>query len=162
MPESSRGLKKNKEENNNRIPPHHKAGWNNMYMSSKKLWFSGKDTYAELEDCFATYTDLSDVIHVLCTNPYAWLLSSFCFSNILEFHPEYLNYLQINKEIKAEYRRIVTVENSGCLLNSRGTVVKPCLHLNNSKKELVAMKKQRVGRSPARCGEVAEPLLGQT
>lgn len=87
IPESSRGLKKNKEENNNRIPPHHKAGWNNMYISR----FSGKDTYAELEDWFATYTDLSDVIKVLCTNPYAWLLSSFCFWNILDFHPEYLN-----------------------------------------------------------------------
>lgn len=79
MPESNRGLKTNKEENNNRIPSHHKAGWNNMDMSSKKLWLSGKDICAELEDCFATHTDLSDVINVLCTNPYAWLLSSFCF-----------------------------------------------------------------------------------
>lgn len=39
---------------------------------------------------------------------------------------------------------------------------KPCFHLSSSKKELVAMKKQTRGRSPAQCDEVAEPSCGQT
>lgn len=62
-----------------------------MYVSSKNIWFSGKDTYADTEDCFATYIDLSDVIDMFCKNPYAWLLSSFRFWSILAFHPEYLS-----------------------------------------------------------------------
>lgn len=39
---------------------------------------------------------------------------------------------------------------------------KPCLHLNNSKREIVARKKQMTGRSPTWCDLVAEVLHGQT